>query len=376
MLLLSLGLHGLLLLTPTPSEKPKPPAEEKVSLTELPTENQPVAPPSVRPLATPRVVVTPAARPVVSPPPRRVDAPPPLRSTTTTRQSPVAPQPSTPAQPTPNPTVAAATTSPLSESTAPIAPATSTAPLADPFTAGFPIYPGTEPGSFGLPSDYDASSRRTDDDMEKVNDFYVDKLPAADYVITAREQPGRTVYQVTKGDRTQYLTLIPNPEGAGTSILLSEDLLPTDLAGGSVESQAVKRFYSDLPIPPDETWENVGNLTESLDTIMPSPTDFFTSLGGIDAGGYSVPPELRAEYTTGYVGAGSPESVFADLQQRLDSFQFSYTPAGSYGSGSVYEVSRTDQQPPNEQVTRFLVLVPTLNGAKTLIFVCDQQPGT
>jgi hypothetical protein len=376
MLLISLGLHGLLLMLPTSSEtKPEPPAEDKVSLTELPTENRPVAPPSARPSATPRLVVKPAVRPVIPPPPRRVDAPPPLRSTTSPpQQLPRVAQPSTPAQPTP--TAAAATTSPSPGTAAPIAPTAPTAPPADPFTSGFPIYPSTQPGSFGLPSDYDASSRRTDDDMEKVNDFYVNGLSEANYVTTAVEQAGRTVYQVTKADQTRYLTLIPNPEGNGTSIILSNDLLPMDLAGGSVESPAVGRFYSELPIPPDESWQDVSEVTQPLDAIMASSTDFFTSLGGIGADGFSSPPELRAGNIRGVVGAGDPDTVYASLQSQLQAGQFTTTAAGSYGGGSVYEVSRTDQYPPNEQVVRYLVLVPTLDGTKTFIFVWDRAPGS
>jgi outer membrane biosynthesis protein TonB len=196
MSLISLGLHGLLLLTPTSSNpKPEPPAEEKVKLTQLPAENQPVVPPA-RPSITPRVVVKPAARPITPPLPRRVDAPPPLRSAPIPRSAPSTPQQSTPAQqPAPTPSAAAATTP---------APAVSpTAPPADPFTAGFPIYPGSQQGSFGLPSQFESGSRKTNDGMDQVDNFYQTAL-AAGYAPTAVEQPGRIVYQLTKGEQTRY----------------------------------------------------------------------------------------------------------------------------------------------------------------------------
>jgi len=381
MLLLSLGLHGLLLMLPTSSNpKPEPPAEQKVSLTELPTENHPVASPSARPSATPRLVVKPAARPVTPPLPRRVDAPPPLRSAIIPRQ---APQQATPAQPVPTPTVAAAA------ATTP-APASPTAPPADPFTAGFPVYPGAQPGSFGLPSQYNAGSRRTTDEMSKVDNFFVDRLQAAGYEITTAEQSGRIAYQVTKSGQTRYLTLIPNQEDIGTSIILSEQPLPSDLGSGSVESPAVARFYSDLQTAFSPDWKSADDLllTQSPAELLSSPTDFYSDAGGAVTpseqvqgsdsvqygGGYAL-PEPRAGNVRAVVGDGDSQTVYNTLASQLSANQFDIKPGGDYGGGTYYEVSRTDTYTP-ESVTRYLVLVPTLDGAKTFIFIWDRRPGT
>jgi hypothetical protein len=360
MLLLSLGLHGLLLMLPTsPVHQPEPPAEEKVSLTQLPTESSSASPvaPSTRPTPvapTPRAVATPPPRSIAPP---RVAAPPPLRTA-------AAPTPALAAS-TP-----AASTQPSPAATAPSA---TPAPPADPFAAGFPHYPNAQPGSFGLPPEYESASQKTSDAMSAVASFFEQQLRAGGYTIAPLQQAGRTVYQVMKGNITKTLTLIPNPDGAGTSIILSDQPLPEDLGSADVESPAVARFYQDLPVPPDASWHDVNELTEPLDTLIASPADFFTSLGGVDAGGFYTPPEPRGGYIKGVVGAGDPTTAFANLQPQLQSFQFNFTPAGSYGGGSVYAVSRTDQYPPNEQVTRYLVLVPTQDN-RTIIFVWDRNP--
>ncbi|NJL23064.1 MAG: hypothetical protein HC895_23185 [Leptolyngbyaceae cyanobacterium SM1_3_5] len=225
------------------------------------------------------------------------------------RSNPVPPVPPTITRPVTPPAPRPAQAQPAPATTAPAttAPATTPAPPAtDPFAAGFPRYAGAVAGSFGLPAAYDAASQRTDDAIEQVAAFFERELASKGYQVTAIDQLNRRVFQVSKDGVTKVLTLIPNPEGSGTSIVLSDAPLPEDLGSVSVESPAVQRFYSEVPIPsPDNAnWFDVTELAleKPLDQLLSEPSAFFTSLGGKDADGFELPPEPRAGYVRGVVG--------------------------------------------------------------------------
>jgi len=379
MLLFSLVLHGLLLLVPTSSAPEVQPEveEEKVSLTQLPSAQ--TAPAAVPATTRPPVRPSPPQPPPVQPTPqamlpvqRRAVTPiPPVRSNPAPRPATASPQP-TPSAATSSPTAPEPTTTdPQAANNAPPGP-----PATDPFAAGFPRYPNAVPGSFGLPATYESGSQRTNDAMAQVGAFFERELAGAGYQVTAIDQTGRQAYQVTKDGTTKVLTLIPNAEGAGTSIVLSDAPLPADLGSVTVESPAVLRFYSEIPIPaPDNAnWFDMAELAleQSLDELLDTPTAFFSSLGGTDAEGFFLSPEPRAGYNRAVVGNGAPASVFASIQPQLEANQFFVTSVGSYGSGNTYQITRTDQYT-SEQVTGYVVVVPTKDG-RTAIFLWDRRP--
>lgn len=399
MLLASLALHGLLFFIPTSSEpEPEPPQEEKISLTQLPTTDQPAPAPTVAATpsaaATPRPIVTPVPRPVATPLSARIQAP-------VIRERPISPRPTAQPQAQPSPTIAqptpaaapAQSTQTVPPSSAPATPApaaTQPAPPPDPFTAGFPRYPGAEPGSYGLPAEFNSGSQRTADGVEQVDIFYQQALADAGYEAVALNQSGRNAYELRKDGQARVLTLIPNPDGPGTNIVLSEQPLPANLGSGSVESPAVARFYSDLQSAFSAA--SLGSADDLLLTLAPadllsSPNDFYADAGGTltadesaqDLGnvtfgaGYTLPTP-RAGNVRAVVGSADLQTITAALLPQLDA-QFDIQEQGTYGGGTAYEVSRTDPYL-NETVTKYLVLVPTIDNTKTFVFVWDRPPGT
>lgn len=371
MLLISLGLHGLLLFLPTSSApKPEAPAEEKVNLTSLPTESS-AARPSVRPAATPspRVAVSPP-RSSIAPLPPRVNPLPVIRSQVAPRPVTQAAAQSTPAPSaaTPAPSNAASTPSNAAQTTTP----STLSPLPDPFTTGFPRYANAQPGSFGLPSQFDAVSQKTSDSIEQVASFYQQALPAAQYDIAPVEQAGRTVFQVAKAGQSRYLTLIAG--SGGTSIVLSDQLLPDDLGSGAIQDPALSALFGDIGVfLGGEGWQDVSELVDPIDQLLPTFADFFTTAGETGADGFYIPPEVRTGITQARVNDADPQTVFANLDALLATGQIVTQQTGSYGGGTLYEVSRTDQATPPKTVTVYLVLVPTTDN-RTILFLWDRAP--
>lgn len=344
MLLLSLGLHGLLIFLPMPSSQeavpPKAEEEKLVNLTQLPSSDQKPAPKSPSsPEAS--VQASPPVRRAVTPIPRRPSNIPPVS------------QPSrSPTQDTP-PQGDAGQTSPSSSAE------DSGSTTDDPFLADFPRYPGTQPGSFGLPGALDSSSFKTGDAVARVEGFFKQELAVKKYTIQPVEQPGRTVYQVSRAGTTQYLSLIPNPEGSGTSIVLSQEQLPDDLTSEGFVSPEEQRFYADLPVPNVEVSTDEWQQVSEPEKLLANPNSFFASLGGQDSEGFYTEPEFRPEIDRAVVGVGQqPQTLESSLRSNLKSSEYTVKPLGSYGGGSLFQVTR-------EGVTGYINLVPTKNTAAT-----------
>ncbi len=330
---------------PEPTEIPE---EEAITLTQLPTLNAAPpqeAPPQAPPPAPPAEIPPPrpaAATPVPATPAPRAAAPPPVAAT---------PAPTPTAQPT-------------------VAPAPAPTPATeDPFLVDFPRYPGTESGSFGLPAAYDPFSQRTEDAIAQVSSFFERELQAKEFSAQLLEdEPNRKVYQVSKAGTTQYLTLFPNPEGAGTSIVLSPEPLPTDLAASSVVSPEEASFYADLPVPTvSGNDDNYQRLSEP-EFLLSQPSAFYEDLGDTGGGSY-IEPQLRSAIQRAVLAARQPDpqALFAEIQNRLEIAYFEVESAGSYGGGDLYQINR-------DGITAYLSLVPTQTGTGTAIFVWNRAP--
>lgn len=347
MLLISLAIHGILLFTPTsfdsPTPEPSPEEEQTVSLTQLPPVNQPVAQP------TPATGPTPRLRPSGVAPRVRQTAPPPLR-----RRA-------------PSPVRAGAT----SQVAAPSRPAPSNSPLDADL-----VYPGSTAGSFGLPPAFDSRSRKTNDNVANVASYYESTLAEKGYTVNPTEQGStRTVYQVSKQGLTRYITLIPNPTGAGTTILVSEQPLPADLSDVQVEDVGVQSFFNDLPVPVVDPNGNRWQQVSEVEQLLSDPTAFYSDLGSSD--GFVIEPTLRPGIRRAVVGVGqTPQGVFEDIADKLEIAYYTVATVGSYGGGDLYQVKReeTNDQGEPTDVTGYLSIVPTTNGQDTVVFIWEQRP--
>jgi hypothetical protein len=335
MLLASVTLHALVLFIPTASEKPKaekPKEEEAIKLTQL-------APKS-------KTVVRPAPKPAVVKPRVAVKAP-------TTPRINVPAAPIVPA--------------------APAAPTAAKPDAADPFDKVFD-YPGSVAGSFGLPPAFDPFSKKTTDPLDQVDRWFQQQLKTKGFLVQSTEAAttGRAVYQVSSKDgKTKYLTLIPNAEGAGTTILVSDSPLPKDLiaAGQNVISPEEQSFYSDLvavvPIPDVEVsngWQEIDNPN-----VLTEPASFYAEvLSEADYQNGGVAKLLQGVERAVIATGRSPDDVYADVSVRLEGASYQVTPKGTYGSGALYQISR-------DGVTGFLSIVPTTDGSAA-IFIWSSAP--
>lgn len=348
MLILSLLLHGVIFFVPlsltSQTEAEPEPEEELVSLTQLPPVNQPAAAPTPAPIQpTPQPQPRAAAPQVTTPRPQpRASAPPPVQTSPQPQTSPSAVQPASPQPPG--------------------------RPPADQFLADFPRYPGAQPGSSGLPPQFDQVSQKTSDAMTVVDDWFRQELSASGYTASALEATAtRIVYQVSRQGTTQFLTLIPNPTDVGTNILLSPQPLPSDLGAVQVEDPIVGQFYSELPVPDiNPNFDNVQRVSEP-EFLLANPTSFFSTLGSFQEGSY-IEPELMGGIRRAVVVRGiDPQSLFANLSNRLSIGAYEVVSQTSYGGGDLYEVTR-------DGVTGYLSLVPTRNGGDTVVFIWQERP--
>jgi hypothetical protein len=340
MLIASLGLHALFLLFPLSAEKPaKPPEkppEEKISLTQLPAESN-------RPKATPL--------------PPKLQVPPSPRvlpRVTTPRTAALAPAAPVPRQPVAQPSPAVRSPSP--------SPVT-----ADPFAADFPQYPNAQPGSFGLPAAFEPFSHKTTDAMDQVSSWFQSQLQAKGFQAQSVTQSGRTVYQISKNGKSKYLSLIPNDQGSGTSMILSDQLLPDNLGGGNVVSPEEQAFYQNLAeiiqdANPDSAWHDLDNPR-----ILPDPSAFYSRVVSEQEYLSGSVSELQGGVERKIVHVGqAPDALFGDISNMLQTAEIQATPQGTYGGGALYQLSR-------DGVTRFLSLVPT-NDGNTAIFIWTSSP--
>ncbi|NEQ28308.1 MAG: hypothetical protein F6K28_56865, partial [Microcoleus sp. SIO2G3] len=284
----------------------------------------------------------------------------------------------------PVPRQAASTSQPAASPTTQQAQAAPPAPPAtDPFAAGFPRYPNAIEGSFGLPAAYESASQRTGDAIDEVAAFFQRELVSAGYQAMPLDQANRQAFQVTRGDTSKVLTLISNPEGSGTSIVLSDSPLPENLDASSVVSPAEQRFYAEIPIPaPDGAdWFDVNELAleqspdnqPALAKLLSEPNAFFSALGGITPDGFEETPTPRSELVRGVVGRSDPASIYSLIQPDLQTGGFTISPASRYGGGETYQITRIDQGT-NQQVSAYMVLVPTPDG-RTVLFLLNRLPG-
>jgi hypothetical protein len=328
MLLISLGLHGLLLITPISSQKEQKFSEQKkVKVTQLSSSQPSAAKPKAKPTSQVRKPVRRAIQPVVRPRTTFIpaEAPPALK----------APQAqSEPMQLKPEPT--------------PSSPEATQNPFAD-----FPHYPGAEPGCFELQSCYKAGAT-----LSSVTTHFEKTLPAKEFKIHLHlSEPNRKVYQVAKEDIAQYLSVIATQDQSVVYVLADQPRSSQDLKQ-AVEVPA--EFYTLL----------AGVNAESADdSHFANPSLFYAKLGETSPEGFVLTPEPRPETDGAFklIQDQTPAEVyntyFAPTQQ--DYFQVSQV--GSYGGGGVYKLQK-------DKFTGYVNLLPSKDGAGTIVVLWNKSP--
>lgn len=329
MLLASVGLHALLLFVPLPGENqpPKPPPEKTVKVTQLPLTSKSKSNP--QPLAKATIV-----------PPKRVM--PAARPNAITIPSLIKPTPVESA-----PEAAAASPS-------------KSAPAANNPFADFPRYANAKPGSFeSLPATLDPSSFQTSDPLKTVEAFFTSELPKKQFETgSPTNLGGINVIPVTKGGVTKYLHLITR-DGKGTVFLLLDTPIDINSLPKDTKIQTEPPEKLELTQLFTELADQVNFVANNPDTELNDPTSF-VSASGIEFD--------QGKATT--IGAGTTvplAQLNTLLQSQLGNIGFTLTAAGSYGGGTVYQITKNSY-------TRYLTIAPTQDGGGW-VYVFEKAPG-
>jgi hypothetical protein len=361
MLLISLGLHGLFLAIPMPSEpKPQPPKKEpeKVKITQLPktvpSPRSRVKPsPKLTPQSrqTPRVLPSPIRRPPSTIPPVTP------RKQSVLRPSPsLSPSPSPSLSPSPSPATqpeqSASTTEP-----SPTTPEPTPSPtLQNPFE-NFP-FPNHQQGSLGLlKGELDQAARNTSDEIDQVVGFYNKELPTRKFKFQpVNETAEFKVYQVsTEGADPQFLHLIPK-DGKTVIVLASQEIKELkELKDAETLSPEELAFNSALE--PIKESENFGAVDETLISKLPSEAQ----------SAFADPNKFRGIIATTSFKPMSPEQLFSQVQNQLLEVGFDQvSPVDPYAGSLTYQVTKGD-------FTQYLYFIANEDN-KTIFFVSKDAP--
>ena len=363
MLLISLGLHGVVLMLPTSFnwEKTQPSKkEETVKITKLPSAVKASPEASPQSLLIPNRETTPQVRqptysqpwettpqvrqpiysqPWENSPVQQPGSPQPRQQSTT---SPVIEQQSTP------------TTAPKKSQSNPDLPeSTNTTPensnVKDPledFLNNFPFPKNSQRGSLYLLSgDADESALNVDQTIEQVVSYYQKELKDREYQqeIISQKENNLKIIKVSKKTISQYLHLID--QDSKTIILLSEKPLDnlSELAKMALESLEERELKA--IIKQSIKNDSVAKITSDIEKKLQGGK--YNSLGMV-AG--KTPEQLGSEFMK---DLNNPDkqfqiSLFADLQK----------------DGQIYQVSKNDFK-------GFIQLIPTEDGQKTAIISLD-----
>lgn len=339
MLLISLGLHSLLLLVPISAGNHPvlDKEEEAVKITQLPAASKesgdrsvPKAPPKQ---ASSNKASQPSRQASSSSRPRTVATPGPQR--TETSQS----------------SRSATGQVDRSSETGDQAEGETGDQTKNPF-ADFPHYPGAKPGYSGK-----QSIRQTEDGLDQMVAHFKEQLPARKYKASSvTDEPDKKVYRVFKGDMAQYLSLFTVPEG--TVYVLSPQPVNLDELNKAVE------------VPP-ELYIALSQLSasEAQDTDFDDPDNFYIKYGSEDERGSVLLPELRSgiDGSPKMVGGQTPSQVSNNLQPKLEGSGFKVSETKPYGGGALYKVQKGS-------FTGYVNLVPTKNRQGTNVVVWTRSP--
>lgn len=387
-ILISIGLHGLLLLMPLAGvheQSASPiPKEEKVKLTELPTEVVTTTPsfaapssatpqpstlaksPEVKSIASsspspspsasksPQLTISPKPIPTTKPSPN-VSPKPKVSKTPTIKPSPgISPKPLASKLPVVKPSPKA---SPKATSTTPVAPKP---PAPNTPFSDFPKYPNAAPGAFDLKA-IEKVAQQTSDDIKQVSSFFENELRGKNYQSNiSTNTDNKKVYEISKGGVTEYLTLIFEG-GKGTIIVKSKKPLPDNLGNTEVASAQENAFDAALGRVPFQQ-------NDSADEKLPDPQAFHDKYGQDEKGFLEKQVKNGIDGSIRFIGGQNPEAAYSSLfAGSLQQGNFQVAPKNSYGGGNLYEVRQGG-------FARYLNLIPAKDGSGTIVVVWNIPP--
>jgi hypothetical protein len=349
MFFLSLALHGLLLFFPVPSaQESESEAEGAIAIS---LDAIPAPEPSEIPLPTPSDGSMPSMEPSPAPAPSPIATTPPPRSV-----PPIAPPTAVPTEPSASSPAAVAPPT-VESSSEPSIPPSSPAnispepPSPSPVEnsvfafAGFPHLKDAQAGCFGLNNcrQVDAGSFR------QVGSDLIAQLTAEGYTVSQRDDltdTGINVYEVSRAQTTQYLSVLSSELGSAVYVLASE---PVTL-GQLQTSEPLAAGFRELIA------QTAGREPVTVEQFR-YPELFFDS------------SQPRAEIATPiYVNAQtSPEQVKSVLEPQLNAAGFSMDAIGSYGGASLYRVQQG-------AFVAHLSILPTQDMAGSIFVVWNELP--
>jgi hypothetical protein len=344
MLLISLGLHSLLLSLPIPSEPKLDTAEiEKVKITEIPSTDAIASfpKPSDQSALPPQV-------PIEKNPLVLENALPKQEIKQEFKQELKTPTPSPTVSPDPKPT----TKSQVPDTKVP-------------FT-DFPKYPNAEAGSFGLlQGEENLASQQTPDSQNLVASYFERELPARGYELRSHiSEPKRKVYQIFKGGMTKFLNIISR-SGRGTVIVLSSKTLDIEnLQAAAIASKAETEF--DLVLT---QLNQLGATRIAIPEFYFAQPEMFYARTSKDSNSYDI-DKPRSGFDGNFVVIldKSPERVFSTFfAPNFQNRKFEVSPMSNYGGGLVYKVKQSS-------FVRYLNLLPTQSGVGTIVVIWRVLP--
>ncbi len=347
LVLVSIGLHAGLLLTPIPAPpvKPKPAQPQTVKITTLP----PVKASQTKSLVKNKLSAKTLLKPRLSPLVRKGLV---IHRSTKKTITKVAQAPN---QKTPNPQK-------TSQPEPFVRPAPVDEPSSDPSNPmnDFPHYPGAVAGCLGVQSCYE-----TGKPIDAVSQHFQQQLPLKKYTVTPTSNDAdRKVYQIHKGGVAQFLNILS--EGKSAVYVLAEKALTlADLQQAvQIPSDFSENILAQLP---------AGSSSESTDPSpdqFASPNDFFSKLGGDAADGSVMNPEMNSEIDSMKLVSGqTPQQLFSGFfAPNLNQSGYQPKPVATYGGGQLYELKKGTFKP------FYLNLVPTQDGKGTIVVVWRSKP--
>ncbi|MER3434943.1 MAG: hypothetical protein C4288_16360 [Leptolyngbya sp. ERB_1_1] len=340
MLFAALGLHALLLFTPFPKQKEKPPEnkEAPVKITQLPT-----AKASAK---TPKVAIAKPNKPALP----KINRPNPNPIVQKSIEPPT-PQAATPPE---------STTPPKSE--------TRSSNKADTANAAdFPHYNPSTPNCFGV--GLGENCRVATANLATVTAFYLSAPKAKGFTLTPDEDSAdKKIFTVTTPDKkTLFLHLFKD---APTTVILLSDSKVTDLATlkGSVNIPA--DYYNLLTALAPQVDRSDNPQTNAQPQQFAKPEMFYNVVSEAELQTGSI-PELRPgiDGSPTLILGQTPEVFYQTIATAGLSGTFQVTQKGQYGGGNLYQLKK-------DSTTFYMNLVPTKDQKGTIVVTWLKNPGS
>jgi hypothetical protein len=218
----------------------------------------------------------------------------------------------------------------------------------DPF-ANFPNYANVKPYVCGVQiARIDRRTRRTSDPLDSVQAYFDKKLAGTDFQVEKlTDKPDTKVYQVSRGNLTQFLQLFAVEE-KGTMILLS-----------SQRVDCYRLSNESLPEKPDSKTEQ-----QSFDVTF---QNLYAQLGWKEEKEFATTSEVETIF--GKDINNTPEQLALLVKSKLESEGFAASQINKETSELLYEVKKGD-------FTKYISFVPAKEGKGAVILALKTLPNS